>query len=144
MPTSDPRSYDPVYTGEQPGSIRSFFNQLLGVEPGLDRYENVYPEGTENYDKAGDGYSGSVNPIGRREIRYGDAPVQGTPVDPDNPLPWLNPPGRNPTDREFSPTNEEITAEEFGDVGYTGPPPAIRGSGMETKNLLTKTIDGLN
>ena len=130
----------PTYTGEQPGAIRSFFNQLLGIEPGVDRYEDVYAEGVPSYDIA----SGDVRPIGRRAIRYGDAPPQGTPVDPDNPLPWLNPPGRNPTDREFSPTNEEITAEEFGDVGYTGPPPAIRGSGMETNEDRQRRIDESN
>jgi hypothetical protein len=61
----------PTYTGEQPGSIRKFLGELLGIDPGVDRYEDVFAEGVPSYDIA----SGDVRPIGRRAIRYGDAPV---------------------------------------------------------------------
>jgi len=74
----------PTYTGKQPGSIRSFFNQLLGTDEGVDRYEDVYGEGVPSYDIA----SGDVRPIGRRAIRYGDAPsvwegAEATPIAPE-------------------------------------------------------------
>ena len=127
------------YIGGKPDRVGSFLNQLFGNDPNYAGYKPIYPEGTPGYDIS----SGSVSPIGYEKQMYGNAPVQGTPVEG---LPWLEPPppGRNPTDREFSPTDEEITAEEFGDVGYDGPPPAIRGSGMETNEDRQRRIDASN
>ena len=74
----------PTYTGEQPGSIRKFLGELLGIDKGVDRYEDVYAEGVPSYDIA----SGDVRPIGRRAIRYGDAPsvwegAEATPIAPE-------------------------------------------------------------
>lgn len=79
----------PTYTGEQPGAIRKFLGELLGIDPGVDRYEDVFAEGVPSYDIA----SGDVRPIGRRAIRYGDAPegVLGTPNEVEPVVPEADP-----------------------------------------------------
>jgi hypothetical protein len=131
----------PQYTGKKGDPVSSFLNQLLGLPENYAGYEDVYPTGTPSYDIASD----SVNPSAYRQRFTGVEP--GTPVDG---LPSLepSPPGRNPTEREFSPTDEEITAEEFGDVGYTGPEkvkpgiePQFRGDGRERINDASRRAE---
>ena len=77
----------PTYTGEQPGSIRKFLGELLGIDPGVDRYEDVFAEGVPSYDIA----SGDVRPIGRRAIRYGDAPPMPLDLEEGGPSAALEP-----------------------------------------------------
>ena len=93
----------PTYTGEQPGAIRKFLGELLGIDKGVDRYEDVYGEGVPSYDIA----SGDARPIGRRAIRYGDAPVTEMPLDLEEDTPGAMegilppPPSEIPTKEQF-------------------------------------------
>ena len=118
----------PTYTGEQPGSIRKFLGELLGIDPGVDRYEDVFAEGVPSYDIA----SGDVRPIGRRAIRYGDAPPM--PLDLEEDTAQFDP--------NVMPTGEEMTEEQFmagqpatgkfSDIPEPGIKPQYRGDGRES------------